>query len=262
MIVHQARIQYKLGETKRIKILGDIHAGSSHCDERAAKEFINDPDCYFLGIGDLMDMVIASDSKRYRKSGDASDGDAIVDEQIEKLSGWLRPHKDRILGLGTGNHEDSITKHCGTNPTQRICKDLGVPFLGYSWLMELTLSEGGSRGRSVKIRGHHGFGGGSRTQGADLTKYAREASNWDADIFLYGHVHRKQADRIPRLGNVGPKLISKPKLIAITGTFLRTYSKTTDPTYSECKGYPPTEIGGVTINIKPDSSWVKYWADL
>lgn len=263
MIVHTVRIPYKLGQTIRLRVLADWHVGNTHSDNRAARKFLDeDKDCYFIGNGDLMDMVIASDSKRYRKSSDDSDGDAIVDEQIEKIFSWLEPYKDRVLGLGTGNHEDEITKRCGTNPSQRLCKKLGVPFLGYSSLVRLALTENGNRGRSVVCRLHHGYGGGSRTQGADITKYSKDLNYWDADIFFYGHCHKLQSDRIPRLGLIGDKLVAKPKLLCITGSFLKTFGTTTDPTYSEKAGYPPLEIGGLTVNIKPDSSGVKYWVDM
>ena len=143
-----------------------------------------------------------------------------------------------------------------------------MPFLGYSGLIKIIFREqsksGGKlgRGRTVIIRYHHGWGGGSRTQGADLTKFSKDVAYWDADIFLYGHVHRKQTDAIPRLGLVGEKLISKPKIMCICGTFLKTYTGSMEPTYSEVKGYPPVEIGGVVVNIKPDKDWVKIKAYL
>ncbi len=266
MVCHTVRIPYKqLGDVIKIKPLADFHVGSRHCDEKAAKQFINeDSDCYFVGLGDLMDMVVPQDSKRYRKSSDATEGDGVIDEQIDKLYSWLEPHKSRILGLGTGNHCDEITKRHGTNPMARLCKMLNVPFLGYSWLLRLRcgIGERFERVRTVVIRGHHGWGGGSRTQGADLTKYARDISYWDADVFCYGHVHKKQSDRISRLGMAGEKLISKPKLLVVCGTFLKTFGPNEDPTYSEVKGYPPTEIGGVTINIRPTGDWVRYWVDM
>ena len=262
MIIHTARIPYKYGQTIRIKPLADIHLGNQHCDERAAKAWIDeDSECYFLGNGDLLDCVIVSDSKRYRKTADASDGDDIIDQQINRMYSWLEPHKDRIIGLGTGNHEDVITKRCSTNPTKRLCQMLDVPFLGYSSLVRLAFREEDGRGRTVIVRQHHGWGGGSRTQGSDLTKYSKDVTHWQADVYLYSHVHRLQSDRIPRLGLVGNKLVARPKLIGLTGTFLKTYSQTSDPTYSEIKGYPPVEVGGLVLNIKPREHWVKMWID-
>lgn len=265
MIVHTAKIEYTTqSKPIRIKPIADVHAGSVHCDEKAFLKWLNeDKECWFVGNGDLMDMVIASDSKRYRKSSDGTDGDDIVDEQIRKIYRWLEPHKDRIIGLGTGNHEDAITKHHGTNPTKRLCEILGCTFLGYSWLLQILFSKNGGGGRTVVIRGSHGWGGGSRTIGGDLTKYSKDIAHWEADVFLYGHVHKLQTDRIPRLviGSRSNKLVAKEQLIGLTGSFLRTYSNTADPTYAEMKGYPPIGIGGLTLNVQVTEDGRKIWFD-
>ena len=257
-------VNYKYGESFNLKPIADIHLGNKACDVNAFKEYLSDSNenTLFVGIGDLLDCVVVKDLKRYRKSADDTQGDSVVDEQIDRAEEILRPYRDRIVGLGHGNHEDEIVKRAGTNPIKRICKRLDVPFLGYSGLIKLIFSitkngERVGRVRTVIIRYHHGWGGGSRTQGADLTKFSKDLSYWDADIFLYGHVHRQQTDSVPRLGLCGEKLISKPKIMCICGTFLKTYLEGTDPTYSEVKGYPPVELGGVVVNIKPHRRWVK-----
>jgi len=263
MIVTTYRIPYKYGQTIKIKPIFDLHSGNTSFDKPALKKFLadSDEDTYFIGGGDMADAIVVKDI-RYRKSGDSTEGDDIIDEQVEELHDLLSPYQDRIIGLGDGNHEKTIRLKCGTNMTKRLCKRFGVTHLGYSWLVRLIFRENKGRGRMVVLRGHHGWGGGSRTQGADLTKYSRDLQYWDADIFLYGHVHRKQSDRVPRIGLVGEKMISKPKLMGICGTFLKTYSNTANSTYSEESGYPPTEIGGITVNIKPIEKWVKYWIDV
>ena len=261
MIIHTERITYKYGQTIQIIPLFDLHYGNTACDVQALKDVIKkNKNAYFFGGGDWLDSVVVTD-KRYRKTVDASVGDAIIDEQIDGLYEIIKPIRKRIIGLGSGNHEDTIVKRCGTDPMRRLCKMLEVPFLGYSGLIRLIFSQGGKAGRKVIIRWHHGWGGGSRTQGADLTKYSKDMNHWEADAFLYGHVHRKQSDRVPRLGLWGEKLISKPKLLGICGTFLRTYTAGADPTYSEKAGYPPTEIGALTLNIKPKRTWCEMWID-
>jgi hypothetical protein len=267
LITYSHRIDYKYGETIQILPISDVHMGSEYCDEQGFKKWLDrHQGAYLLGNGDLMDMVITSDLKRYRKTSDGTEGDDIVDQQIGRMYQYLKPFKGRIIGLGTGNHEDSITKHCGTNPMKRLCEMLGCKFLGYTWLIKLLFSsDKGGRGRAVVIYGTHGWGGGSRTQGADLTKFSKHIGSWDADCFLFGHVHRKQSDRIPRLGLAADKaltLVAKPQLIGITGTWLKTLSATADPTYSELKGYPPVEIGGLVLNIKPlRTPGVEMWFD-
>jgi hypothetical protein len=262
MIIYHHPIEYRWGETIKVKPLFDIHYGNRYCDKQSFRRFLEESDehTYFFGGGDSMDSIVVPD-KRYQKSVDDIEGDAIVDGQISGLYDLLEPFKNQIIGMGRGNHESVIVKRCGTDPMKRVCEKLGCAYLGYSGVIVLKLSDNGGRGRTIKIRWHHGWGGGSRTQGADLTKFSNDVKHWDADIYLYGHTHRKQADRIPRLGVAGSKLISRPKIVGICGTFLKTYTNTTDSTYSEEKGYPPVEIGGLTINIKPDSTWVQMWVD-
>ena len=263
MEITTRKIEYKYGDTVKLVPIFDVHLGNAACDVAAFRKFLAgfDENTYFIGGGDFFDAVVVTD-KRYRKSIDASAGDDIIDQQIDKGEELLKPYAGRILGMGTGNHEDTVTKRSGTNMMARLCKRLDVPFLGFSGLYKLQFREKGGRGRTVIIRYHHGWGGGSRTQGADLTKYSKDMAYWDADVFLYGHVHRQQTDQVPRLGLSGNRLIARPKIICICGTFLRTYTKGTDPTYSEVCGYPPVAIGGVTVEITPNRSWVDMKAYL
>lgn len=268
MIVTAKRIIFtSMHDLIKIKPVFDVHLGAKVCDVRAFKAFLldSDKDTYFIFGGDLFDSIVVGDP-RYRKSNDATEGDAIIDELVDMGEEILTPYKDKILGIATGNHEDVITKRCGSDPIRRLCRRLDVDPLGFSGLMRLMLSMKGKKGktyektRKVVVRYHHGWGGGSRTQGADLTKFSKDVKHWDADLYLYGHVHRKQTDKIPRLGLSGEKLISKPKVICICGTFLKTYGVSADPTYSEIKGYPPTEIGGVVVTIKIKDNGVKISA--
>ena len=262
MICLQKSIEYKYGETILVKPIFDVHYGAPGCDVRHFKKFLaDDPDAWLIGGGDLLNSIVTSDLKRYRKSEDGTVGDDIIDQQVNGMVDMLKPYKERIIGLGTGNHEDTITRKYGTNPTKRMCRELGVPFLGYSFGIELKLRETDGRGRTVKIRGHHGWGGGSRTEGGSLTKYSKEAANWEADIFLYGHDHKKQSVNIERTGFTAGALIAMPKLVVLCGTYLKTFSSDENPTYSERAGYSPTPIGGLTIEIKPNNRWVDYWVN-
>jgi UDP-2,3-diacylglucosamine pyrophosphatase LpxH len=255
------RIEYEFGTTYYLKPIFDVHMGSAACDVQKFKKDLAEADentVFFFG-GDLFDSLVVSDI-RYRKSNDTSEGDAIIDWNIDRAEEILSKYKDRIIGIARGNHEDVITKKCGTDIIARLCKRLGVNDAGYSGLFRLIFSFNGGKGRTVIVRYHHGWGGGSRTQGADLTKFSKDIAYWDADVFLYGHVHRAQTDKIPRISLWGDKLISKPKVLCICGTYLKTYTTSIQPTYSEIKGYPPVEIGGVTISIKPQDQWVKIKA--
>jgi len=258
MITEERGIPYEYGDKFKLKPIADVHLGAVACDEKAFKEYMADSDdkTYFIGIGDLYDAIIVTDP-RYQKSSDKSKGDAVIDEQVDRGVELLMPYKDKILGLGYGNHERTIIRRSGSDMMKRTCRRLGVKELGYSGLFKLIFRMVHGAGRSVIIRYHHGWGGGSRTQGADLTKFSKDVAYWDADLFLYGHVHKKQSDEIPRLGLRGKSLIAKPKIMCICGTFLKTYMDSSDATYSEVCGYPPTAIGGINIDITPNTNgWV------
>lgn len=257
MIPIEYRIKYKLNQAITIKPLFDSHVGNAYSDVKALKKYLADTpnglkNTYLIGGGDLMDDVIVKDAKRYQKHVDATKSDAVVDEQIDMMEELLLPYKGRIIGLGTGNHEETINKYCATNPTRRLARRLDTVSLGIQWMVKLVLTwEGGGRGRTVVIRGHHGWGGGTRTMGGDLTKFEKDMNYWDADLFLYGHVHRRKIDSFDRIGLSGMKFVPKPKHLVVCGTFLKTFSLTDEATYSEMKGYPPVRIGGVDIDITP-----------
>ena len=259
MITEEKRITYKYGDTFTLKPIADVHLGAVACDEKAFKDYLADSDdkTLFLGIGDLYNAIVVTDP-RYQKSSDIGTRDDIIDYQVDKGVKLLEPYTDRILGLGRGNHEENIITRHGSDMIKRTCRRLGVKNLGYSGFFTLRFRMKEGAGRTVVIFYHHGFGGGSRTQGADLTKYSKHAAHIDADLFLYGHVHRRQDDKIERLGMRGKKLIAKSKTVVICGTFLKTYLSGSDATYSERAGYPPTSIGGVNIDLTPDTNgWVK-----
>lgn len=201
-----------------------------------------------------MDSIVISD-KRYSKSTDDTEGEAIIDEQVKQAYDILEPYASRIIGLGEGNHERVLTDRCNTNPTKRLCEKLGCTYLGYTWMCSLLLRETDGRGRTVVLYGNHGWGGGTRTEGGDLTKYAKIMSAYESDIYLFGHTHGLLAKRSPRLSIVGKKLVAKDRYVCICGTFLKTISPDETPSWSETKGFNPARIGGITIDIKPNGSW-------
>lgn len=264
MIVLEYSIPYEYGQTITIKPLFDVHLGNSYCDTKELKKYLNEKDdnTYLIGGGDLLDSIITRDIKRYTKHADATESDAVIDEQIDKAYELLKPYEGKIIGLGTGNHESTISKYHGTHPIRRLAKMLNTTSLGFSWIVRLKMSENKERTRTLIIRGHHGWGGGGRTPGGDITKFSREMSYWPADIFLYGHVHKRQSDKIDMMGLVGTQLIPKPKLLFICGTFLKTFSLTDEATYSEEKGYGPVAIGGINIKIKPTAKWLTVDSDV
>jgi len=259
MQITTVRIPYETGQSFMLKPLFDAHLGNRACDTNALRKYVQDGDesTYYMIGGDLYDGVIVGD-KRYQKSIDSTEGTEIVDEQVDKGVALLEAVKDRIIGIGMGNHEYTILQRCATNMSKRLADALGVPYIGYSGLIRVVFyqeyDDGKTgRGRTCMIRWHHGWGGGTRTQGGSITKYSKDTAYWDADLFLYGHDHRLQTDDVPRMTASGNKLVANPKRICLCGSFLRTYIDG-DVTYSERAGYPPISIGGLSVRMTPDAN--------
>lgn len=263
MKIIEKRIEYQLGDVIRVGPLADVHEGHKLSDKRAFKAYLAEtfsPQTYYFGNGDLMDQIIVTD-KRYRKSMDASQSDSIVDEQIDGLYSTLEPYKDNIISLGDGNHERTICRMCSTNPTKRLAERLGCEYMGISGIIVLRLSHQGGKGRTVLIYHHHGWGGASRTEGGDITKYARHAKQWHVDFCVYGHCHKLHAEPWPEFEVSGTKLISRPKHLIVNGTFQKTLSPDENPSWAEEMGFPGVDIGAPLLHIKPlPERGFKTWA--
>jgi len=270
MIVNTVNIEYKYGETFKLLPLSDIHydgkGKNSICDSIKLKKDLAervDDKTIIVGIGDWFGGIIASDVKRYRKEHDAASGEDILDESIDGLTEILMPYREQIYGIGDGNHEDSISQHCGTNLIKRLIANLNsgvqkpILHLGYSWLLQLRFGITGDdkkeRVRSMVVRGHHGWGGGSRTEGADITKFSHDVKFWQADLFLYGHVHKLKINDIEEGRLVGDNSWKTYlKRMVVCGTYQKTYSKSATATYAEKRGFAPTTLRHPLIYLTPD----------
>jgi hypothetical protein len=181
----------------------------------------------------------------------------------------LEPIKNKIIAVGMGNHELTILNKCHTNMSKRLAKALGVPYLGYSYFIRLQIfsivNDVKGQGRTVDVFCQHGFGGGTRTLGGSLTKYARHADQFHCDIYIAGHDHRLQYAKYSSFALIGQKtakLISKSKVVLLGGSWKKTYAQGSSVSWEETKGFPITEIGGATINIKVTDEWVKITVDM
>lgn len=262
-------IQYSSAkDVIKIKPLMDLHKGAKTCDIKAFKNFIKDRDdkTYFFTNGDLWDAIYFRD-KRFKASGhDHTDNDDAIDVEVAEMVDLLSPIKDRIICVGHGNHEETILKQCYTNMSKRLATALDVPFLGYSFWFRLMLGWNGGRVRTVDFFCSHGFGGGTRTEGGSITKYSKFSDRFLCDVFVVGHDHKKQFVRYPLWAIGGTtaetRLISQSKLVCLGGSWKKAYSDNTSATWEETKGFAPSEIGGITIEIKTDKQGVKLTASM
>lgn len=129
-------------------------------------------------------------------------------------------------------------------------------WLGYSWMIEVVFYQGKldrqQQTRSLIVRGHHGWGGASRTEGAEITKFSHDVKFWNCDLFLYGHVHKIKSNDVEvgvKVGKQGWR--TQLRRMVVCGTYQRTYAPGQVPTWAETKGFPPVSIRNPIIYAKP-----------
>lgn len=219
----------------------------------------------FLGMGDYIDSFSPSNRQKLKGAAFYDSALSIIDQKardlVHELVGRaLEPTVGRWLGILEGHHFHEFRD--GSTTDQMLCGILGAPFLGSCAYIRLVLARAGSHGmQDIKIWAHHGAGSGSSV-GSPLSKLEKIASQWEGDIFLMGHQHRKVGAPLlymepyfPERGS--PKLVERTRIIACTGSYLKGYTEySTDGSvprggYVEQKMLNPVALGGVVVKIRP-----------
>lgn len=257
--------------------LGDIQYGPEACDverfKRHVEWAVDQPNAYFIGMGDYTDLASPSNRGHLRALVDQGElYDTVEDtldnaaqEILEELQEILAPTKGRWLGLLEGHHWWKFSD--GTTSDTRLCRFLDAPFLGTCAYVRVGFMKPRSVGHyqqpGFTIWAHHGRGSGV-TQAAPLNKLERIVQAFDADVYLIGHHHKKAGAKLQRIvpvwgprGTKGHRLEHKNLIIASTGGFLRGYMAGSTRgglpkgNYVESGMMTPVAMGGVVIYARP-----------
>lgn len=249
----------------KIVPLGDVHLGNCNCDLQAFKDMVSwiqsKDDCLWVGMGDYIDAINYSDkrfdpktiSTKYLVEGDI---DKCIQMQIQDFVDIIRPIKDKCIGLLRGNHEEAIRQHYHFDVLYEIAKELALPrkmLLYDTAVIRLHFDRDKSKSRhDYDMFLAHGNVAG-RSQGAKANRINELHKFFLADIYLLAHSHIKQAQLGTLLYFNNRGTLCKKKVIdAYTGCFLRGYER--DKTsYVEKWLYPPTDIGCIKIELKPEN---------
>jgi predicted phosphodiesterase len=175
--------------------IGDVHIGDSHVDIKALMNVVNyvlaKENRYVILNGDLMNMALkTSVSDVY--------GEILSPmEQIKKVHNIMLPIKDRILAIGSGNHEDRTYITAGLDMSYMLALELGIKeyYSSNSFVIFLKVGQSeNSRPSIIKqqvysIFVQHGRGGG-RKMGAKVSRLVdMDEIIANADLYIMGHVH-------------------------------------------------------------------------
>lgn len=230
-------------DKKYLLPLGDIHYGHPNCDKETLQGYLDwtaDKEAWILLMGDL----IENSSK---ESVGAGVYEQILqpDQQIDDIIAMLMPHRERILGLLTGNHEERTYKASGVDPSKYIANMLQVPYLRYAAFLRLCVGKSG-----FTVYATHG-GSGASTSSGKLNAIKRLANVAEADLYLMGHVHDLLTETVNRktLDTRNKKVCTIRRHFVITGSFLEY-----EDSYSEMKSYQPGKVGAPRIRFDSEKA--------
>lgn len=238
--------------------IGDIHYGTKNCDIKKLEGLISwiaaNKNVYWLGLGDMIEAINYSD-KRFDPQNILPELQNSLDNlpsaQAFQLAKKFNVIKDRCIGLMEGNHEETVRLKYHLSVTDLMADKLNTRNLGYVCMIRLYFRRLG-RNRPVIVYATHGFGGG-RMVGSKINNLINIARDFEADIYLAGHVHEKigcDRERLEVNKSGKARLYARKKVFGITGCFYKTY-EVGCKSYGEKQQYSPTPMGVLKIIIEP-----------
>jgi len=260
VILHQVETRHRSRtDSYRLYPIGDIHIGAAACDIPALKETLravkDDPNAYWLGMGDYAECINLQDKRFDVKSVDPKylpRLDDIANACFDDLASLFEPVKDKCLGLLVGNHEETLRIRHSQDVHGALCLRLGLKNLGYDSFIRWRFVRPNSSSVCINIFASHGTIAGRR-DGAKMNRIEDLTRNFDADLYLVGHGHSQIAHRsvtleVPTSGEL--KLRERLRLGCMTGTFRKCYEPGTRD-YSEKSHHSPPSIGCPVIHLRP-----------
>jgi len=255
-LINRALKMVKGNSSLILKPIGDIHLGASNCDYAYLVNLLKwvkkTKNCYVIGMGDYCDAIYGRDKRHDVEATDLRFNSP--EKQANELYRLFKPIADenRLVGLLTGNHEDSVRKIAGIDITRVLCSRLGVPYLGMSAFVGLTFERNGKKVRQdrVLVYAHHGYFGG-RDKGSKISNLMKISRAYEADIYLVGHCHDLYSSVEDKITSSNGKLTKHRVVYGLTGSLLKTVTEG-GRSYGEDAGYYPMRTGTISIKINVD----------
>lgn len=181
-------------EKTKIKIilLGDVHRGSPQFNEPLFKEVVNlikeNDDYYAILMGDLIDNALKN------SKSDVYTAVETPQQSMNWVINTLRPIKDKILAITSGNHEERTTREVGFDLSAYLatCLELEDRYSNEPFCLFVSMGKSQNREgiyQTFCLFGSHGASSGTTIGGAvnKLSKLSDIVVN--ADVYLMGHTH-------------------------------------------------------------------------
>jgi hypothetical protein len=225
----------------RLYPLGDWHFGSPQCHETFIQKVVDtiksDKDAYWVGMGDLMENAIVG------SKGDTYTQTVPPREQMDYICDILAPISNKGLFVIAGNHEQRTMRVVGIIPEQYFSVKLGIPYLGFSCLANLSMNKARTP-KSFNCYFHHNYGGGYTPGGKVNRAEALRKIVPTADAIFSGHFHTTSRVPVTWYDCGDKQVLKKTGYDYITGSALMW-----DESYAEEKGKPASTVEHIVVTF-------------
>ncbi len=218
-----------------LTFIADCHLGAHNFYEDLVREELEAARAYgdrVLLNGDIFDLILPGDHKRYRPEclhprirGRSDVINGVLDWAIELFG----PYADLIDMIGVGNHEDSSAKHNSVDIILLLVNALNAKLarahdahdIAHGGIQGLVMYDIPEQSDPFVIYYHHGFGRGSSSSSAagDINRILHIEG---ADVYWLGHKHVRLSDHKERI--VPPREGFEPRVRQVrfvrTGAYL------------------------------------------
>ena len=114
--------------------------------------------------------------------------------EFQRATDLFSPYANLIIGAIDGNHEARLRDFVGYSPLESFCRELKIPYAGWSATVRLRVGKRASEDAVYRQRyfiyAHHTTGGGGSLGNALNTVRKLEEVVQGCDVYLGGHNHQ------------------------------------------------------------------------
>jgi len=277
MDVFQARFDTTQQHVFQFAFFSDIHRDSATHDGEQFKYDIEEAvekNCRIYIGGDLGELILPTDRKRYSKGRDTIEPDAALNMIQEMHFETLRPYVDYIDWIGWGNHEDSALKYNNYDVIRGVITLLNherskalapIHHGGYKSYIRWRFSQGENRHtQTIDMLHFHGKGGSAPvTKG--MIDINRLRAHYVADVYWLGHKHTNISDPDSRVVLAQNDHIRQKQVIAFfTAGYQSPYKEEDYNKAGYIRNFGDTMLGGTTtgcamleVRVRRDDTFMR-----
>jgi predicted phosphodiesterase len=239
------------GDIEKLVIypISDIHVGTRNFEKEMFKKFVaniaKDKNAYVILCGDLINNNVVG------SVGNIFEDEMPPGEQKKWLREELKPIKNKILAVVSGNHDSRSKRLTDCDPIEDVCDYLGIQRLyrPIEAFVKVTFGKQsvGANKQMYGIYMNHGAGGGS-FPGASMNKIERMSMSVNADIYVFGHFHKRMAYKHEHrhVDMIHNRITERERLFVVSSHW-----QTFDG-YAATKMLQPSAKGSVPITLYSD----------